>query len=342
MEIRTLGALTIRDASQVSEARRLAAALARDSGLSETETGKLGIVVTEAATNLLKHAREGELVFNSVRAGGRSGIAMLSLDHGPGMRDVAKSLRDGYSTAGSPGTGLGAIRRMASGFDIYSSEAGTVVLAVLWSGGSPEHAPFPLEIGALSVPKAGETVCGDAWAAKQSGASVQILVTDGLGHGADAYHASIEALRVFRETPGDPVRVLEAIHKGLSHTRGAAAALAEVNVSARTVSYAGIGNISGAVVAPERTYNMVSLNGSAGTDVRRIQVFSYPWPERSLLVLHTDGLSQRSQVGNEGGLRARDPMIIAGVLYRDFRREHDDATVIVARDREGPPPVGQE
>ena len=334
MEKPTLGALTIRDASQVAEARRFAAALARGAGLNETEIGKLSIMVTEAATNLLKHAHEGELVFDSIQAGGRCGIAMLSLDRGPGIRDVSASLRDGYSTTGSPGTGLGAIMRLASFFDIYSlPEGGTALLAILWSGGVPDHPSGPLEFGAISLPKAGEDVCGDAWAVRQSGATVQVLVADGLGHGLDASRAAAEAVASFRTTPpSEPERVIEAIHKALFHTRGAAIAVAEVNTAARTVRFAGIGNISGRVIAPERTYNMVSLAGTAGLEARKIQEFSYPWPEKSLLILHSDGLSQRWQLQDHRGVEGRNPMLIAGLLYRDFKRERDDATVVVARD----------
>jgi anti-sigma regulatory factor (Ser/Thr protein kinase) len=334
MEKPTLGALAIRDASQVAEARRLATALAHGIGLHESEIGKLSIIVTEAATNLLKHAREGELLFNSIQAGGRSGIAMLSLDRGPGIRDLAAAQRDGYSTTGSPGTGLGAIMRLASLFDIYSSpERGTALLAILWSGGMPDRSPGPLEFGAISLPKRGEDVCGDSWAKRQSGTAVQILVADGLGHGLDANRAAAEAVKVLHATPpGEPQRVIEAIHSALFHTRGAAVAVAEVDTAVRTVRFAGIGNISGRIVAPERTYSMVSQNGTAGLEARKILQFSYPWPESSLLVLHSDGLSQRWQLEDYRGIMGRNPLLIAGVLYRDFKRERDDATVVVARD----------
>ena len=59
--------------------------------------------------------------------------------------------------------------------------------------------------------------------------------------------------------------------------------------------------------------------------------FSYAWPEDGLLVLHSDGLSTSTGLESYPGLAARDPVLIAGVLYRDFSRGRDDATVVVAK-----------
>jgi hypothetical protein len=71
-----------------------------------------------------------------------------------------------------------------------------------------------------------------------------------------------------------------------------------------------------------------------GHEVRKIQEFTYPWRDGSTMVLHTDGLSRRWDFSSYPGLLARHPTLAAGVLYRDFKRERDDATAVVLRDRD--------
>jgi anti-sigma regulatory factor (Ser/Thr protein kinase) len=107
--------LRVEDSSHVGEARRLAASLCRDLGFSESRVGEVSIVVTELARNIVKHAggTGGDLVFRSVHGPGTPSIDILSLDKGPGIANVGESLRNGFSTAGSLGAGLGAIRRRA-------------------------------------------------------------------------------------------------------------------------------------------------------------------------------------------------------------------------------------
>ena len=336
MEIRTLGAFVIRDSSQVAEARRFAGALTRGLGFNEADSGRVSIVVTEAATNLLKHAGEGELVFNALHNESRQGLGILSLDRGPGIASVAESLRDGYSTVGSPGTGLGAIARMASRLEIYSQPGqGTAMLVRIWPAAAADQPPWPLETGSVSVPKPGEEVSGDAWLVRVSGPCARIAIADGLGHGMAAAEAAGEAIKTFSASSADLTATLEDIHAALRHTRGAVVALTEIDTLSRVVRFAGVGNISATIVAPERDYNMVSHNGTMGQEVRKIQEFTYPWPQDSVLVLHSDGISRRWDLRPAAGLLARHPALIAGVLYRDHKRERDDATVVVARDAEG-------
>ena len=66
--------------------------------------------------------------------------------------------------------------------------------------------------------------------------------------------------------------------------------------------------------------------------MRRVQEFTYPWPPGAILVLHSDGLLSHWTLDRHPGLAARHPMLLAGILYRDFRRGRDDTTVVVARE----------
>lgn len=103
----------VSDASQVAEARRLVSSYARSNGVAEARVAELAIVVTELATNLLKHAGGGHILATYRDDAEGAGLELLALDSGSGMTDVGRCMDDGYSTAGSPGNGLGAIARLA-------------------------------------------------------------------------------------------------------------------------------------------------------------------------------------------------------------------------------------
>jgi anti-sigma regulatory factor (Ser/Thr protein kinase) len=327
--------LPVTEASQVGEARRQIAGLAEDVGLSETAQGRLALIATEAAGNLVKHAsRGGELLVRVIEQGGTQGIEVLALDQGPGMSDVRKSMQDGHSTAGSPGTGLGAISRLADEFQIHSAPGlGTSLLARLWARPSPRPSSNPLQTGVVSVPKPGEEVCGDGWAVHQRHGRGLLLVVDGLGHGQGAAEASRAAVRAFDAHPGAaPAEMIDSLHDALHGTRGAAAAVIEIDVDKRCARFAGIGNISGSISSPEGSQNMVSHHGIVGHQIRKVQEFTYDWPEGALLVLHSDGLTERWDLDRYPGLVTRDLSLVAGILYRDFARRTDDATVLVARE----------
>ncbi len=323
----------VRDGSGPAEARRVASGLAARLGFDETDAARVAIVVSEAATNVTKHATDGTVLLNAVRVNGRAGVEVLVLDRGPGIADVGRALRDGYSTAGSPGTGLGAMRRLARDFDIHSAPGlGTAVLARVWPRTGDEPAPQRIEVAGLCVGKPGEAVCGDAWAVSERPGGFTIVVADGLGHGHEAALAAREAVHLFRSQPRlAPTTLLERIHGALRATRGAAVAAADVDLERRLVRFAGVGNVAATIVA-QTSHSLPSHNGTAGHHVRRIHEFQYPWPPGGLLVMHTDGLGTHWRLDRYAGLAARHCSVIAGVLYRDFARGRDDVTVVVGRE----------
>lgn len=325
---------TIYESSQVGQARRASAGFAALLGFDESRQGVLTLLITEIANNLVRHAVRGELFLRSLEEGERLGIEILAVDQGPGMASVSQSMQDGFSTAGTPGNGLGAIKRMADRVEIYSTVGeGTALVVQLWAQPSPGgRTEGLLEIGAISRPKPGQEVCGDSWAVEQRPGRTRIFLADGLGHGPEAAQASQEAVLAFRKQAGRrPKEALEAIHAAISGTRGVAAALAEIDFERREVAFAGVGNIAGTVYTPVQSQSMVSHNGIVGHQVRKVQEFVYPWPAQALLILHSDGVSHRWRLDTYAGLTVRPPALIAGVLYRDFQRQNDDSTLLVGR-----------
>jgi anti-sigma regulatory factor (Ser/Thr protein kinase) len=328
-------AVTIEDVSAVGEARRRAHELVANLGFGPTEIGKVALVATELAGNIVKHAGRGEILLRGLTAASRRGVEVIALDRGPGMSNIAECLRDGYSTAGSPGTGLGAVRRISETFEIYSGPTvGTANLARLWS--QPAASDGTIDVGVVCAPKRGEKYCGDNWAVKDENRRVRVLIADGLGHGPQAAGAANAAVAAFADekTQEDLPATLAHLHAALRRTRGAAAAIAEIDFARGLVRYAGVGNISACIVspaAPDKTRRLISQNGILGVEMRKVQEFSYPLPEGSCLIMHSDGLISHWQLALYPGLLARDPALIAAVLYRDHRRGSDDVSVLVAR-----------
>jgi anti-sigma regulatory factor (Ser/Thr protein kinase) len=318
----------ISDRSMTSEVRRSAVALAERLGIDDSVWAQIAITVTEMCTNLLKHAGGGTVLLS---VGHWGGLQLFALDKGPGMRDVESCLGDGYSTAGTSGTGLGAIRRLAKRFDIYSApQKGTVVYASF--GGEADITASGLRIAGIRTPKPGELECGDNWMWRTAGAHDFIIVADGLGHGPLAATASADALSSFRSTAADqPASMLQDVHAALRSTRGAAVAIARIDLANAEVAYAGLGNISGAIVTAGVVRHMVSYNGTAGHQAQKIAEFTYPWSPGAALIMCSDGLTTQWSVQPYPGLLRHSPEIIAAVLYRDFLRGRDDATVVVAR-----------
>ena len=325
--------LCIDDESQVPEARRTATQLADDLGFDAAGIGKIALVVTEIGTNVLKHGGGGQIVLSDVRLGDVRGIEIVGIDRGKGIADLDRSLRDGYSSAGSPGTGLGAIRRLSAAFEIFSVPGqGTAVLARLWATALPSAEAGPrIAVGFAGAAHTGESVSGDAWAVAQSAGRTKLLVVDGLGHGAVAANAAREAVRLFHDNVRlAPAAIVQALHDGLRSTRGAAVAVSEIDSDRNLVKFAGVGNISAAVVTPGARRHLVSHNGTAGHAVRRIDEFTYPWAKDGVFVKHTDGLATHWDLDRYPRLTSRSPSLIAAVLYRDFNRGRDDVSVLVA------------
>jgi len=325
-------ATEIVDLSHAGEARRSAVECAAAMGMNETDCGKVAIAVTELATNLVKHARHGKILCEPVACEGIRGVRVLSLDRGPGIHNVPAALEDGYSTYGSCGNGLGAVRRLATVFDLYSApEFGTCILAEFWPHGRPNGAQS-FSFGVVSLAMRGEPVCGDGWGTRTTADHSFFMVADGLGHGPFAAEASREAERVLANSHSASAgSILRDCHDALKKTRGAAAAIAEISREKGTLAYAGIGNIFAAVIDGTTRRGIASHNGTLGHQMHKIQEFTVPWSEESMLIMHSDGLSSKWDLNQYPGLAGKHPTIIAAILYRDFRRERDDATVMAAK-----------
>jgi anti-sigma regulatory factor (Ser/Thr protein kinase) len=323
----------ISDPTHAGAARRAATRCAELISMEKSDCGAVAIAVTEMATNVVKHAKVGRIVCERVVQNGAQGLRVLCLDKGPGILDITTALKDGYSTSQTSGNGLGSVKRLSTHFDIYSRPGlGTCVLAEFWPRNKVPAPTTPIQVGVVSVPLRGESVCGDGWAIKPMADSFYIMVVDGLGHGIFAAEAAQEAKRVLAQAQSNsPAAILHDCHGALKKTRGAAAAIAAINKEKRVLSFAGLGNISATLLTSNGRRGIASHNGTVGHQVHNVREFTLPWDESSILIMHSDGLISRWDLENYPGLGSKHASILAGVLYRDFDRQRDDVTVLVAK-----------
>ncbi|MFE1590370.1 ATP-binding SpoIIE family protein phosphatase [Streptomyces sp. NPDC059402] len=337
----------VHDSTRVRDARVAAEHAAALAGLDEQRTSTAALVATELATNLLKHAGGGQVLIDvvppPVLAAGREAtprVQIATVDHGPGIADVSAALRDGFTTTGSLGAGLGTCARLADDFDLHSVPGrGTVVVARV--GPVPEGRaadPGPagrLRAGAVNVPFGGAEYSGDAWAWVRDDDLVTLMLADGLGHGPEAAHAStaaVEALRTSaRLRPAEAVRRLD---RALSGTRGAAVAVAQVDARAGVLRFAGVGNIGARLCEGGTWRHLVSRPGIVGTHrPTTLREEETAWADDRVLVLHSDGLPSRWSPTSDTCRTATDPAVTAAVTIRDAsspaRPVRDDTAVAV-------------
>ncbi|MEU8591994.1 ATP-binding SpoIIE family protein phosphatase [Streptomyces sp. NPDC048664] len=326
------------DIALAAAARRQAGLLARAVGLSEDRTSQVELCVTEMASNLLKHANDGSLALRVVRARGRAGVECLSLDDGPGIDDVQWALRDGRSAYGSLGIGMGAIERLADDCGIHSLPGrGTVVYTRFWTDGSAVE-PETVATGGLTRPISGEQLCGDTWAVRSldgSGAQAWLLMMcDGLGHGPLAARVGDQAKAAFRESQNiNPEAVLRDVHQSLRGSRGAAVAIALVDLADQRAHLSGVGNITALRVYEGTRSGLLSTPGIVGVQLPRARTQAVAFPPGAALVMHSDGLSDRWKPADLPGLFVQDPSLAAGQLLNQAAVRRDDAGIVVALHR---------
>lgn len=327
MELNLAGSLSeviaIEDESQIGQARRRAKQLAESIGFDQADAGRAALVATELASNILKHAGSGELHCRIVPARGGRAVELVAIDRGPGF-DTHRCLRDGFSTGGTQGEGLGSISRQSQVLNIFSDDRGSVLLARIAPAGVTD-----LRVGFNQHALGNHSSCGDLWHLSISGQKLSALVIDGLGHGEDAEAAARCGGVVFAQQAFDhPDALMMAMHRAMNGTRGGAAAIAQFDAETGILQFAGIGNIAARLISPQASRGLASHPGIVGGQFRKVHTFTYTEASAQLLVMFSDGLQSRWDLNDYPGLGSQHPATIAAVLHRDFCRGRDDVTIM--------------
>jgi len=342
--------MEVRDEAQVGTVRRAVHAYAAGIGFTERELAEIDIVVQEVGTNAARYAAGGGQIHFAPTLGAEPGLEIFYTDRGPGIYDLDRVVRDGVSTGGSLGAGLGAVRRLMDEFEIYSTVQntgrlaslsrrtthGTALLLRKWVAAArlsdKTHAATARRIGVWARPHPQEELNGDAYFIRRRAGQMLLAVVDGLGHGHGAREASQAALAVLAEWQGDGLEeIFRAAHAALRTTRGAVMGACVIDTARGAFQYAGVGNVEVRVFNAPEPVRPISNNGTLGARMDRLRVWSYPWAEGAWVVLASDGVSASWDMNDYPGLLQHSPQLLAGILMRDYGRDTDDATVLVAR-----------
>ena len=191
-----------------------------------------------------------------------------------------------------------------------------------------------IDWGVASRALAGEMESGDRCLVKKMENGALLAAADGLGHGAEAALAAKLAIRTVETQAHRPLlEIVEACHRALLQTRGAALSLALWNAERREVTWVGVGNVEGILLKngtgqrPEREH-LVPRRGVVGDRLPPLQASIVAVPREGLLVFATDGISDGFDQVLE--TRAAPQSQADGILAR-YSRSADDALVLVAR-----------
>lgn len=133
MEVARSEKLPVRASTDLVVIRQKVRELAVAAGFSLVDQTKLVTAASELARNTLEHGKGGESVLELLLDGGRKGVRMVFVDTGPGIPDIALALKDGYTSGGGMGLGLGGAKRLVHDFDIQSAVGqGTRITATRW------------------------------------------------------------------------------------------------------------------------------------------------------------------------------------------------------------------
>ena len=125
--------IRIEEEHHVDMARRTAKECSVLMGFGEVKTALIATSVSELARNILVHAGKGTVVLRAISRGERRGFEIVFADQGPGIEDIERVLKGGYSTKGSSGIGLSGAKRMMDEMEIESgSGKGTTIWIRKW------------------------------------------------------------------------------------------------------------------------------------------------------------------------------------------------------------------
>lgn len=125
--------LPLQNSNDVVVARQRVRQWATELRFSLVDQTKLVTAASELARNTLDHGQGGQMTMEVVNGLARSGLRLTFEDKGPGIADIDMALKDGYTTGGGMGLGLGGSKRLVNEFNIESEVGkGTKITVVRW------------------------------------------------------------------------------------------------------------------------------------------------------------------------------------------------------------------
>ena len=135
MPVTKTESISVRSAGEVVGVRHLVRKWAVELGLSLVEQTKIVTAASELARNMIDYGGGGAMTAEALDDGIRKGLRLIFEDQGPGIPDLQAALRDGFTTGGGMGLGLGGAKRLSNEFEVKSAPGeGTRVTITRWKG----------------------------------------------------------------------------------------------------------------------------------------------------------------------------------------------------------------
>lgn len=348
---------------QVAVANVKSSALLRD--FSPDDRSLIAVVVAELGSNILKYAGKGSIGVSRIDDHGCPGIEVIAKDLGPGIQDPERAMEERYSTAGTLGLGLPAVRRIMSSVEIKTgADQGTTVIARKWlekhkdgirdpglrSAERPPAASIPepalrpvgqapgggmleLNVAHQVRPHPAETHSGDITIVVPFDSALLFGIIDVSGHGYEAHRLARRlAAEVEPNSTLDLVEILQALHNKALGTRGAAVGLAVVDRARRRLQFAGVGNVHVRCFGSHR-WRGVSRDGIIGERLPTILPQSIQLESGDLIVMASDGVSESTSVAELKRNSPHSAERIARGVITQAGKNTDDASCIVVQCR---------
>ncbi|MEW6330764.1 MAG: hypothetical protein AB1560_04800 [Pseudomonadota bacterium] len=312
-------------------------AVSRRMGFSDLKREHMELVCNEMVTNQNKFAEGNGLVQIWESNDPAPALDMFAFDYGKGILNVQSAMRDGYTTAGTMGKGLGAIRRLSDLSEIYSLPVehsgdcdwhGTAVWSRFYRHDSdPEYFH---DLGAYTRAYHDSTFNGDLIQVRIGTNKTRWLHMDGLGHGREAAEV-VEGVGQFLddETPVDGL--MQRLSTRLKGTRGAVAMISEIDKVSRSMTICGVGDMVAYLISSGEKKAISFSPGVLGHAHRSLETFGFPFPDQALLITASDGLRRSMTLRSFPDLWRLHPQLIALVLGQVMGRHNDDRSVFAIR-----------
>lgn len=298
-------------------------------GFEKRDCNMVAASVSEISTNAIRYAGSGVLFINETQ--NKRGIEIIIKDEGPGIADIDKALKDGFTTLEhySFGVGLGAAKRAMDYFDIKSKPGeGTEVVMRKFL----KNINKKITYGSVSLPDDFREVNGDELFVKEfEGDKVLMSVVDGLGEGAKARRSASIVKETLNANFSDPLdELIEKCDKKIKALNERGVTIGILLLKPDGIEYTGVGDTF-IHIYPKITANFFSRPGILGTHaVPNIRISKAPLPnEEFVIVMCTDGIHDHFEEGDIA--LNNNPRDIAESIMRDYRRKYGDATVLVAK-----------
>ncbi len=330
--------MVIGSSAEVITIRRIAKEMAQEICFNERVCEEIVLVVSELASNILKYANRGVVTLTPVLLDHQKGLMIEALDQGPGFNED-NALKNGFSTSGTLGVGLGAVNRMMDEFDIFTHEngqPGTRIVCKRWIYNKPHSGrECPFDFGIVSHAKPGEHVNGDAFVVKQGYNSSLAAVIDGVGHGFLAQQAALTA-RHYVESHSELslTDIFRGVDRACRSTRGVVMALAVFDWDAMTLTFASVGNIEVKVLGTEphnEKFKFIVRRGIVGKNAPAPVITENKWRRGYVLALHSDGLSTQWNWDDFAHYADRPAQFLAEQIHQALKKSHDDSTLIIVK-----------